>query len=142
MERGDAVYEFIDKFAYFSCAANIVLENYTMTDGEDAYKKLMIAFDRYIEYYNKLMEGVEQGIFTMQVAEVSLKTYVNWLQNKSMQSFTEKLKNCLVDQNEVRINFQDQMQDIQKKIRTSKFTTLDLQELLEYIRDVEEKDRE
>ena len=49
MKKGEAVYEFIDKFAYFACAANIVLESYTMTDGEDTYKKLMAAFGRYTD---------------------------------------------------------------------------------------------
>ena len=46
MELGESVYEFVDKFAYVACAANIVLENYTMTDGEDVYQKLMEAFKK------------------------------------------------------------------------------------------------
>ena len=61
VEKGEAVYEFVDKFAYFACAGNIVLECYTMTDGEEAYKKLMTAFDKYMQYYKKLISAVEQG---------------------------------------------------------------------------------
>ena len=142
VEKGEAVYEFVDKFAYFACAGNIVLECYTMTDGEEAYKKLMIAFDKYMQYYKKLISAVEQGAITQEVADTSINTYINWLQSKSMKSFVEKLQACLKDHNEDKIDIKSQMETIQTKMRTSKFTTSDLQKLLEHIRTMEEDNGE
>ena len=140
--KGEAVYEFVDKFAYFACAGNIVLECYTMTDGEEAYKKLMTAFDKYMQYYNKLISAVEQGSITQEVADTSINTYINWLQSKSMKLFVEKLQACLRDHNENMIDIKSQMETIQTKMRTSKFTTLDLRKLLEHIRNMEEDNGE
>lgn len=142
MKKGEAVYEFIDKFAYFACAANIVLESYTMTDGEDTYKKLMSAFGKYTEYYNALMDGVEKGSISEEVADTSLKTYINWLQSKSIKSFVEKLQICLKDHNKGTIIIEDKLDVIQCKLRASQFTALDLQEFLEYIRTIEEDNGE
>ncbi len=142
MKKGEAVYEFIDKFAYFACAANIVLESYTMTDGEDTYKKLMAAFGKYTEYYNALMVGVEKGRITEEVADTSLKTYINWLQSKSIKFFVEKLEICLKDHNKGTIIIEDKLDAIQSKLRASQFTALDLQKFLEYIRTIEEDNGE
>lgn len=139
MGKGEAVYEFVDKFAYFTCAANIVLESYTMTDGEDTYKRLMSAFGKYMEYYRELMCGVEKSLITEEMADTSLKSYINWLQSKSIKSFVEKLQICLEDYNKGTIHITDKLNAIQSKLRASQFTTSDLQELLEYIRTVEEE---
>lgn len=139
MGKGEAVYEFVDKFAYFTCAANIVLESYTMTDGEDTYKRLMSAFGKYMEYYRELMCGVEKSLITEEMADTSLKSYINWLQSKSIKSFVEKLEICLEDYNKGTIHITDKLNAIQSKLRDSQFTTSDLQELLEYIRTVEEE---
>ena len=113
-----------------------------MTDGEEAYKKLMTAFDKYMQYYKKLISAVEQGAITQEVADTSINTYINWLQSKSMKSFVEKLQACLKDHNEDKIDIKSQMETIQTKMRTSKFTTSDLQKLLEHIRTMEEDNGE
>lgn len=138
MKKGEAIYEFIDKFAYFACAANIVLESYTMTDGEGTYKRLMSAFGKYANYYNTLMAGVEERSITEEVADTCLKTYVNWLQSRSIKSFVEKLQICLEDHNIETIKIKDKLDEIQSKLRNSQYTTSDLQKLLEHIRTIEE----
>lgn len=38
MELSEMVYEFIDRFAYFACAVNIIMENYTVTDNEEGIR--------------------------------------------------------------------------------------------------------
>ena len=139
VDKGEAVYEFIDKFAYFSCAANIILESYTMTDGEAAYKKLMGAFEQYIEYYDILSNRVKKGEISQEVADVSIETYVNWLQGKSIKAFFEKMQICLRDHSEGGINIEDKLENLQTKLRTSKFSTSDLQIFLENIRALEER---
>lgn len=60
----------------------------------------------------------------------SLNTCINWLQSKSMKSFVEKLQACLKDHTEDKIDIKSRMETIQTKMRTSKFTTSDLQKII------------
>lgn len=139
MKRGEAVYHFIDKFAYFACAGNIIVECYTMSDGEDVYKRLMTAFDKYMQYYEKLTEAVEQGEITQESADAAVRTYINWLQSQSTKKFADVFEKCLKEHGAEKIDIGSRLESIQKKLRTSEFTTADLQEMLEYIRVEEEK---
>ena len=49
LKTSEAIYEFVDKVAYFACAANIIMENYTASDGEPFYGELMGDFRKYVK---------------------------------------------------------------------------------------------
>ncbi|MEY8482195.1 hypothetical protein AALD74_10115 [Lachnospiraceae bacterium 48-21] len=142
MELGESVYEFVDKFAYVACAANIVLENYTMTDGEDVYQKLMEAFKKYIEYYNQVKPGGGQGEVSRDAADAVLKSYINWLRNECITRFMEKIQLCINEefsekacQDEVK----ERLEGLQREMKDSDFSTFDFLGLLIGLRSVEEK---
>lgn len=142
MELGESVYEFIDKFAYFACAANIVIENYTMTDNDKAYQEIMMIFDKYIDYYEKVESGVSTGKLTKETADAALRIFTNWLRNECISKFMEKMQMCIeaefkkeIDSGEVKKHLDTLMEEI----IASNFSTADLMKMVEAIRGVEEK---
>ena len=56
LKTSEAIYEFVDKVAYFACAANIIMENYTASDGEPFYRELMGDFREFVKLYQRLAE--------------------------------------------------------------------------------------
>jgi len=142
MDLGESVYEFVDKYAYFACAANIILENYTVTDNEEAYKGIMIAFDKYIKYYNRVELGVKEREISNDAADAVLRTYINWLRNTCISNFLAKMQKCINEGfggDSIKKEIKERLDDLQKKIRGSDFNTSDLLSLLTDIRIEEEK---
>lgn len=142
VKKARAIYEFIEDYAYFACSAIIVLEDYTMTDAEDNYRQLIQAFDIYMEYYDKMDKGVRDGRFSEDAADVCLRTYLNWLREKSSKNFKNKMKDRLattLSSGSDDLDIKRKVEEEFSKIDLSNFNTADLQKKLKDIRNIEEK---
>lgn len=52
LKINEVIYDFIDKVAYFTCTANILVENYIASDGELFYEGLMGKFQSVCKFPN------------------------------------------------------------------------------------------
>lgn len=141
MVLSEMVYEFINGFAYFACAANIIMENYTVTDNEEAYKRIMWTFNKYIDYYNKVDLAFSRGIITEDAARVLLKTYIAWLRNECITKFVIKIRECVTEEFEgkdIGEEIKVRLDNLQEKMKESDFSTFDLLNLVQDIRSAEE----
>lgn len=132
MEKARAIYEFIEDYARTACSAIILLEGYTMTDAEDDYRQLIKTFDIYMEYYEDMSKGIRDGRFSEEAADVCLRTYLNWLREKSSKNFKNKIMECLDP--DIRIEVEKKV----SKIDFSSFNTTKIQKILKNIRKREE----
>lgn len=142
MEIDEVIYGFVDQIAYFSCAANIVMENYTLTDGEENYRRLILFFRDYLSYYNNLKDLVQKQKITKEIAEVKLKSYLAWFRQKTIKKFTEKMQECLnsyFPDEECIYDIGKALDLIQQGKRFIEFKSQHMIELMENVRKAEEK---
>ena len=143
LKTSEAIYEFVDKVAYFSCAANIIIENYTASDGEPFYRDLMADFREYVKMYQWLAEKIVQGRLTEKKADVYLKSEINWLQQKSVKGFAEALSKAVKDNNiekPLEYNMEARFIELRNRHEKTGFRARELLEILKEIRELEESD--
>lgn len=138
MNKSEVVYEFISQFAYFACSGIIVMENYTVSNG-DIFKELIEVFDLFMEEHDALSKLVEEGKVTEEAADSILKASIRKLRSRSVVKFFE-----LVDK-DVFPNISDikkrneAVSKILKKIKENKATNDDFIAFIETLRKEEEK---
>lgn len=141
VKTSEAVYEFVDKVAYFACAANIIIENYTASDGADFYRELMGNFREFMQLYQRLTKAVEQDQLTDQKADIILKSMLNWLHQNSMRRFAKAMSKALQDNNfakTLEYDIETCFFELSKKRERTGFRARDLLEILKEIRILEE----
>lgn len=143
LKTSEAIYEFIDKVAYFACAANIIMENYTASDGEPFYRELMGDFREYVKLYQRLAEKIVQERLTEKTADIILKSEINWLQQKSVKGFVEALSKAVKDNNiekPLEYNMETRFIELRNRHEKTGFRARELLEILKEIRELEESD--
>lgn len=140
MKTSEAIYEFVDKVAYFACTANIIIENYTASDGTDFYRELMGDFREFIQLYQRLTKAVRQGRLTEQKADIILKSMINWLHQNSVTRFAGAMSRALEDNHlaKTEYNMENRFNRLRKEQERTGFKALGLLEILKEIRDLEE----
>lgn len=87
MRIGDALYEFINRYAYFSNPANIVIENYSANDGNSIEADILLEFFRFLVELSKTQDSVKRGILSEEEADVKLRTSINGLRLHTVDHF-------------------------------------------------------
>lgn len=143
MSKDEVIYELIDKYAYFACIANIIIENYTMSDGEETYQLMMQTFGSYLNHYKKIEQDVEAGRLDESAADAMIKTDINWLRQKSFKGFASALQKCVRDEfnPEMPYDVEYGLQSILEGKPGYDVNDADLQSLLASIRIAEEECR-
>lgn len=145
MNKDEVIYEFVDKYAYFACVGNIIIENYTMSDGEDVYKTMMQTFKSYLYHYNYIKKEVEAGTIEEKAASAAIKVDINWLRQKSFKGFVSVLQQCLESEyvnGGVPYDVEEGLRKILKSKPGYDINDADLQTLLISMRIAEEEFRE
>lgn len=137
MNKAEAVYEFIDKYAYFACCGIIVMENYSMSSGGDI-ANLIKVFDKFMQQHQLLTELVEDGKMTEEGADSIMRSSINLLRSRSVVKFFE-----LVNENIIHNTMEDEerkiaISKINNKINNNKVTNKDFIEFIKILRKKEE----
>lgn len=148
MNKEVAIYEFIDRYAYFACAACIAIENYAMTDADDDYRRLVSDFTEYLQYYDSLREIFDKGKIGEKEFDSFINSYLEFSRQNNMNKFINTLQECVNNaiglENELsKIDVKQIYKRIQKEAQKKKsytgFDTSEIRILLDEIRKEEER---
>ena len=137
MNKAEAAYEFISQFAYFACSGIIVMENYTVSDG-DIFSELIVYFDMFMEQHRRLTKLVKDGTVTEEAADSILKASIRKLRNSSVKRFFELVDKDVFPNTSGGVERDEAVSTILKKIKDNTVTNEDFITFIETLRLVEE----
>lgn len=137
MNKAEAVYEFINQFAYFACSGIIVMENYTISDA-DKFSDLIQAFDTFMKLHQELTRLVEDEIITEEAADSIISASIKKLRSRSVVKFFELVKEEFFDNVNDSEEMEKAISKISKEVKGYKETNKAFLELFETLRKEEE----
>lgn len=99
MKKGDALYEFINRYAYFANPANIVVENYSARDGNIIEADIILELFRFMSEYDKAQESVKSNAFLQEEVDVKLRTAIYELRLQTVDRFLNVLSRQIEKEN-------------------------------------------
>ena len=137
MNKAEAVYEFVNQFAYFACSGIIIMENYTVSDS-DKFSDLIQAFDVFMEQHQKLSDLVEEGKMSEEAADSILRASIKKLRSRSVVKFFELVNKYILTNIENNEKLEKAITKISKEVKGNKETNKVFLELIETLRKEEE----